>query len=188
MIGRLRLDPQTQLALQVFLGVASVVFMIRMRSSSHTLTTEVAPNLPLVLADRARIQQVLGNLGDNAMKYSPNGGRVTISARFSENEAIVSVQDEGIGIPEGQLEAVFDRFHRGADARVRTVRGVGLGLPICRGIIQAHGGGSGPNRRFWGEPWCRLRCHWIQRTFGPARKYVCRIHAQCEIGSAHQVQ
>lgn len=116
-----------------------------MRSSTHAITTDVGTNFPLVLADRARIQQVLGNLVDNAMKYSPNGGRVLIGARHDDKVAIIRVEDEGIGIPDGHLEAVFDRFHRGADARVRTIRGVGLGLPICRGIVQAHGG------RIWAE-------------------------------------
>ena len=116
-----------------------------MRSSSHSIATEVAADFPLVFADRARIQQVLGNLVDNATKYSPGGGRVTISAWHSEHEATVRVEDEGIGIPEADLEAVFDRFHRGADSRVRTIRGVGLDLPICCGIVQAHGG------RIWAE-------------------------------------
>src|SRR5205814_7379125 len=101
-------------------------------------------DLPLVLADRGRIQQVVGNLLDNAIKYSPDGGTVTIAAAVEGDQVEVAVRDEGIGIPADQLATVFDRFHRGSSALVRTIRGTGLGLPICRAIVEA------PPGRIWG--------------------------------------
>lgn len=115
------------------------------RSAAHPIELLVPPELPTVLADSGRIQQVLSNLLDNAIKYSPGGGRITISAEQADGEIVVAVRDRGLGIPEEQLGAVFDRFHRGRDAEVMKIRGVGLGLPICRGIVEAHGG------RIWAE-------------------------------------
>jgi two-component system sensor histidine kinase KdpD len=110
------------------------------RSAEHPIQIWVPGDLPLVMADRGRVQQVLGNLIDNAVKYSPAGGKIAITAERADSLVRVSVRDQGIGIPVDQLTSVFDRFHRGRDPRISRVRGVGLGLPICRGIVEAHGG------------------------------------------------
>jgi len=93
-----------------------------------------------VMADRSRLDQVLINLLDNAVKYSPQGGKVTVQA-FEEGGMVrVSVQDTGIGIPAKDLPRLFERFYRVDEARSRDKGGTGLGLSIVKHIVQAHGG------------------------------------------------
>jgi len=99
--------------------------------------------LPSVLADVERVREVVTNLVHNAIKFTPPGGRVTISAHQVGEEVIVSVQDTGIGIPAADLPRIFERFYK-AD-RARSGGGTGLGLSIARHIVQGHGG------RIWAE-------------------------------------
>lgn len=101
------------------------------------------PGLPSVLADAERVREVVTNLVHNAIKFTPSGGRVTISAHQASEEVIVSVQDTGIGIPADDLPRIFERFYK-AD-RARSGGGTGLGLSIARHIVQGHGG------RIWAE-------------------------------------
>jgi signal transduction histidine kinase len=95
-----------------------------------------------VCVDRARIEQVVFILVDNATKYSPAGGCVTLGATASRGDAWIEVVDRGFGIPEDELPYVFDRFYRAdrAKRRVRKVDGAGLGLSIAKTIVEAHGG------------------------------------------------
>lgn len=95
---------------------------------------------PQVLADRGRLEQVLVNLLDNAIKYTPEKGSVTISAAEAENMVKVSVTDTGIGIPPKDLPRLFERFYRVDTARSREQGGTGLGLSIVKHIVQLHGG------------------------------------------------
>jgi two-component system sensor histidine kinase KdpD len=101
---------------------------------------EVSPDLPLLDADPHRLEQVLINLLDNALKYSPPTGQVVIRAKETGSYIEVQVLDEGMGIPPEDREAVFDKFQRGGNARALQLPGTGLGLFICRSIIAAHGG------------------------------------------------
>lgn len=104
------------------------------------------PSSPLVVTvDAERIEQVLRNLMGNAVKYSPEGGAITIQGREDRGQVLVGVIDQGIGIPPQDLEKIFERFYRVENKVTQKVRGAGLGLPICRGIVEAHGG------RIWGE-------------------------------------
>jgi PAS domain S-box-containing protein len=125
--------------------VRSAVERIRIRGQAHRFDTSVPRSLPAVAADAHRIEQVLYNLLDNAIKYSPDGGHVEMRAALSDGEVVVSVIDEGLGIPADELPTLFERFHRGKGARSRGIGGTGLGLAICRGIVVAHGG------RIWAE-------------------------------------
>jgi signal transduction histidine kinase len=104
------------------------------------LWAEVPPDLPLLDADPHRLEQVLINLLDNALKYSPPTGQVVIRAKEAGSYVEVQVLDEGIGILPEEREAVFDKFQRGGNARNLQLPGTGLGLFICRSIIEAHGG------------------------------------------------
>jgi two-component system sensor histidine kinase KdpD len=104
----------------------------------HRVTTQIPPDLPLVNVDGALIGQVLGNLLENAAKYTPQGTRIAISAETGLDEIVVSVVDEGPGLPPGEEERIFDKFHRAAPEGAQS--GVGLGLSICKAIVQAHGG------------------------------------------------
>jgi two-component system phosphate regulon sensor histidine kinase PhoR len=105
-----------------------------------TLATDLSEPLPPVRADPERIAQVLMNLLHNAVKFSPQGGRVTVSAAAEAEGVTVSVRDEGVGIPERELERIFERFYKVDRARVRGKGGTGLGLAIARHIVESHGG------------------------------------------------
>jgi two-component system sensor histidine kinase KdpD len=98
-----------------------------------------------VYVDAVEIQQVLVNLLDNAAKYSPPGSTIRLTARTAGGEFEIAVANEGDGIPATDAERVFDRFYRLQTHRERSVRGCGLGLAICRGLVTAHGG------RIWVE-------------------------------------
>lgn len=117
----------------------------RVRGPEHRVVRSVPTALPPILADPRRVEQVLHDLLDNAVKYSPDGGTVTVTAARSGDEVTVSVVDEGLGIRPDELASVFERFHRGRIARSRGIAGTGLGLAICKGIVEAHGG------RIWAE-------------------------------------
>ncbi len=94
-----------------------------------------------VRADPDRLEQVLGNLVDNAIKYGRTGGCITVSARPSETEQVeLAVEDDGPGLPPEALERVFERFYRVDKARSREQGGTGLGLAIVKHIVQNHGG------------------------------------------------
>jgi two-component system, OmpR family, phosphate regulon sensor histidine kinase PhoR len=105
----------------------------------RTVTVEAPGSLPIV-ADRDRIGQVLTNLLDNAIKYSPEGGPVTVRARGTGDTVEVGVLDTGIGISPDQAEAVFDRFFQADEDAGRRFGGLGLGLYITRAIVHSHGG------------------------------------------------
>jgi signal transduction histidine kinase len=102
-----------------------------------TVTTDIAPDC-VVTADRSRLRQVMGNLVDNAVKYTPRGGRVRIEGRMTTDGVAVSVHDTGLGIPASEQPRVWDRLYRGDQSR--STRGLGLGLSLVRAIVQAHGG------------------------------------------------
>jgi signal transduction histidine kinase len=92
----------------------------------------------IATADRTRLEQVAANLIDNAVKYTPTGGRVVVDVRREDGSAILRVRDTGPGIPADELPRIFDRLFRGDTSR--TERGLGLGLSLVRAIVQAHGG------------------------------------------------
>jgi signal transduction histidine kinase len=111
------------------------------RERQVTLVHRIAPNLPLVLADRDRLAQVLLNLVRNAITYTPAGGIVSIDvAQADRGSVAISVSDTGIGIPAEDLARVFDRFYRTDASRTRSTGGFGLGLSIARDLMQAMGG------------------------------------------------
>jgi two-component system, OmpR family, phosphate regulon sensor histidine kinase PhoR len=93
-----------------------------------------------VLADPGRLEQILVNLLDNAIKYTPAGGRVSLSAVPEGNLVRIGVHDTGIGIPSRDLSRVFERFYRVDTARSREQGGTGLGLSIVKHLVQMHGG------------------------------------------------
>ena len=111
------------------------------------VTVVLEGEAPLVLGDRDRLQQVIGNLIDNASRMTPEGGTVTVRLSAEEGAAVVRVLDQGPGIPEEALPHVFDRFYRAQPSRDRTSGGAGLGLAIVAAIVRAHAGTITAERR-----------------------------------------
>ena len=113
------------------------------RLAAHPVSVDLPGDLPLLRVDAILIEQVLANLLENAAKYTPPGTALRLRAQPRDDEVLVSVEDEGPGLPPGDAEALFAKFQRGAAEG--TVGGVGLGLAICRAIVRLHGG------RIWAE-------------------------------------
>ena len=131
-----------------------IVALARVSVQSFQLTASQAgleftmedPGGPaIVWGDRERLSQVLDNLLHNAVKFSPNGGRITVRIQDLEDSVQVSVQDTGIGIPPDKLERIFERFYQVDGSTRRRFGGMGLGLAIVKRIVEAHGG------RVWAE-------------------------------------
>jgi signal transduction histidine kinase len=94
----------------------------------------------MVPVDPDRVRQLLHNLIENAIKYSPEGGEIVITLGVSPGEAVINVSDRGIGVLPEDLPNLFERFHRGKNVDDRRFHGLGLGLYICRTIVEEHGG------------------------------------------------
>ncbi|MCI0397974.1 MAG: cell wall metabolism sensor histidine kinase WalK [Chloroflexi bacterium] len=127
-------------------AVASVVappverLQTQAERNSLRLVAELPAGLPLVLVDADRVQQVVANLVHNAIKFTPDGGEIRVTAEWQpgQPEVVVQVRDTGVGIPAGELERIFERFYK--SDRARSGGGTGLGLAIARHLVQAHGG------------------------------------------------
>jgi len=117
-----------------------VVRRLQAMTSTHTFEINFDSVFPPVPADPELIEEVLANLVENAIKYSPGGGRITISGGFDNKQAKITVSDEGMGIPTEEIKHIFERFHRVDKGPARAVKGLGLGLYLCKTIIEAHGG------------------------------------------------
>jgi signal transduction histidine kinase len=120
----------------------------------HPLLIVVPERLPPILADKDKLRQVLLNLLNNAVKYSPEGGEVTLSAEVAHRLppehppgrfVLISVRDQGMGIAREDLPRIFDRFYRVDNSNTRRIGGTGLGLAITKALVELHGG------RIWAE-------------------------------------
>ncbi|HEX5574283.1 MAG TPA: DUF4118 domain-containing protein [Gemmatimonadales bacterium] len=121
------------------LGVA--LLRVEERLNNHRVVTQLPASLPLVPVDELLIEQVFINLLENAAKHTPPGTHISVSAWTEGDEVVVEVADDGPGIPPGEEETIFRKFHRGArEEDLAPAGGSGLGLTICRGIVTAHGG------------------------------------------------
>jgi len=109
------------------------------RSRGLELVTELEP-VPAFRGDAERLQQLVGNLVSNALKFTPAGGRVTTRTFVEGSTAVIEVEDTGIGIPTPELPRVFERFFRSSTATAQAIPGTGLGLVISKAIAEAHGG------------------------------------------------
>jgi two-component system sensor histidine kinase KdpD len=126
----------------------SVLARLQQRLAEHHVRVWLPDEMPLLRVDAGLIEQVLANLLENAAKYTPAGTAITISAEVREGEVIVSIEDAGPGLPDGDPERLFAKFHRGSPEG--SVGGVGLGLAICRAIVSLHGGKIWAERRAGG--------------------------------------
>ncbi|NGZ11412.1 MAG: sensor histidine kinase [Nitrospira sp. LK70] len=145
----------------------------------HRLVTVIDPSLPPVAGDEGRLVQVLTNLLDNAVKYTPAGGTITIGAKLAYSVGSaeqpagaieLSVADTGIGIPEEDRPRVFERFYRVDKARSRELGGTGLGLAIVKHIVEGHGGQV-----------------WVEGNHPQGSRFVVRLPLSTTAGSLHHV-
>jgi signal transduction histidine kinase len=135
----------------------TVIHDMQNQTTKHFLKIRSSHNIPLVSADPEKIEQVLNNLLTNAMKYSPDGGDIAAEVQLAQTEKalerisgdkppiqfpciIVSIADSGIGIPETETDKIFQRFYRIRSNLTRAIHGAGLGLYICKIIVEAHDG------------------------------------------------
>ncbi len=125
--------------------VKDAVDKIKRQSSNHSFETDLPKVLPPVHADQLRLERILHNLLENAVKYSPDGGKIKVSARLENDHMVMGVSDEGIGISLHDQAKLFSPFERLAAQRIEGVKGIGLGLVVCRRLVEAHGG------RIWVE-------------------------------------
>ena len=111
------------------------------KEQGHRLSLNITePFEGLFYGDRDRLEQLLYNIISNSIKYTPNGGKITVTAGQQYNKVYIKVKDTGIGIPEKDLGRLFERFYRVDKARSREKGGTGLGLAISKGIVDNHGG------------------------------------------------
>ncbi|MSP41661.1 MAG: PAS domain S-box protein [Deltaproteobacteria bacterium] len=137
--GNVQLAPRA-VNVQRLLQRVAEVFVDQAAKKQVKLTQSVAQDIPAILGDADRLQQLLINLVDNAIKYTPAGGRVSLTAARSREQIEIAVSDSGAGIPEKDLPRLTERFYRVDKARSRDLGGTGLGLAIVKHIAQAHKG------------------------------------------------
>ncbi len=140
--GELLLQPEP---ISVPPVIAQVVDQMRPRSAGRNIRISNKPGLPMIFADRDRVSEVLANLLDNADKYSPPDKEITIETSADDVEVTISICDAGSGLPASALERIFEKFYRVDSSDSQVAYGYGLGLYICRRLVEAHGG------RIWAE-------------------------------------
>ena len=148
---------------------STAIERFRTQTDNHTFVLDIPGDLPPVPADARRIRQVFDNLLSNAIKYSPDGGEIRITARVEDGYVLVSVQDQGVGIPLEEQDSIFERFYRIDSSLRRSTQGVGLGLYLVRAIVQAHGGDV-----------------WLQSTPGQGSTFTFSLPLISPHASAHE--
>jgi signal transduction histidine kinase len=118
----------------------SALYQYQAQKKNITFETEIAPDLPMIEVDPGRMTQVLTNILDNAMRHTPEGGRILFAAKKVEDMVELSVQDSGPGLDIEDADRIFERLYRADPSRYREDGGSGLGLAIAKSIVQAHGG------------------------------------------------
>jgi two-component system phosphate regulon sensor histidine kinase PhoR len=135
--GKLQVRPEP------FNLVDLLVDMVRSVQSSteqHTISLQIEASNTNVVADRARIAQVVGNILDNAVKYSPYGGQVIVRLKQQDGYHQVSISDQGLGVSPELFDHIFERFYRVHNTATQPLSGIGLGLYVAKAIIDQHGG------------------------------------------------
>jgi signal transduction histidine kinase len=141
-VGKLVLEPDLVRLPNL---VQEIVNELQGRTSRHVFVVSFPSHFPLLTVDPHWIRQVFRNILDNAVKYSPEGGMIVIQTEVREKDVVISIVDQGVGIAPEDLTSLFDKYFRVKSATGPRVAGTGLGLPVARAIVEAHGG------RIWAE-------------------------------------
>lgn len=134
-VMRLNLDD-----VRLDLLAARAVERFSTQTQQHTFVLDFPEDFPPISGDEVRLRQVLDNLISNAIKYSPDGGQITVGGFVADGWAAVYVRDQGVGLTESEQERIFERFYRVDGALSRRTQGTGLGLYLAKAIVEAHGG------------------------------------------------
>jgi len=127
-------------AISVKKVIQDTVEEMKRLSSAHQFIVNIPRKLPPVYADQLRLERILHNLLENAVKYSPQGGQVQVSVKPEEEHLVIGISDQGVGISLSDQAKLFEPFQRLGQSRLEGVRGLGLGLLVCRRLVEAHGG------------------------------------------------
>lgn len=114
--------------------------LAQISTEEHTITLDIATQDTRIMADKLRVSQVIGNILDNAIRFSPQGRQVKIELKAEDNVYVVSITDQGIGVSPAHIDRIFERFYRVRSIASRQHSGIGLGLFVARAIVEAHGG------------------------------------------------
>ena len=142
--GELKLNLQ-HISPQAILERAAALFEHKAGQQEVDLVMETSASLPEVMVDEARMMQVMDNLISNALRYTPNGGKITLLAFQNNDKVVITVRDTGSGIAQEELQSIFDRFYRADSSRHSETGEIGLGLAIVKALVETHGG------RVWAE-------------------------------------
>jgi signal transduction histidine kinase len=137
-----------QISIEDIISVSVDMLLPSALGKGLSLTRTVEPQLPCFFGDRDRLVQVITNILSNAVKFTPEGGSITVQAKHEEGpppRLVIAIADTGMGIHDEELEVIFDKFHRSGDMLTNRIEGTGLGLAIARQIVEHHGG------RIWAD-------------------------------------
>ena len=135
--GTIKLNLQSEMVAD---AIEEALRHLDRNAAKRNISTDLQDDLLMARMDSALIVQVLINLINNAVKYTPENAKITIGAKYQDGMAELWVEDDGQGIPEGDEDKVFEMFYTGVKRSADSRRGIGLGLALCRTIVQAHGG------------------------------------------------
>ncbi|MFA4844522.1 MAG: HAMP domain-containing sensor histidine kinase [Candidatus Margulisiibacteriota bacterium] len=134
------------LSIETLIEETAATMRIQAGEKKLTLSVAIEGQIPTLMADEIKLKRVLANLIGNALKFTPEGGEITVRASLVEGPAVqIEVADNGIGLAKENLGKVFDKFYQVDSSATRSVGGIGMGLPISRELVRLHGG------RLWAE-------------------------------------
>ncbi len=145
-----------------------VVLIQRQSTHKHQIKLDVRGEIPTIIGDEDKLDQILTNLLNNAIKYSPNGGDITVHATVEDDHLLIGVEDQGLGIPKDHLAKVFDKFHRVNNEDNRKIYGTGLGLYLVKHLVES----------------VHMGKIWVESEVGKGSTFLFRIPIEINIGEA----